>query len=95
MRLPRFRLATLMMAVAVVAIAVGIPMERYHRFGKTADHFRAEVERFLSVTPYQHLMSYSERDDRRLDWLCAMRLKYERAARYRWIPVPPDPPEPK
>ena len=25
----------------------------------------------------------------------ALRRKYERAARYPWLPVPPDPPEPK
>ena len=33
-------------------------------------------------------------EQRRADYHGAMRRKYERAARYPWLPVEPDPPEP-
>jgi hypothetical protein len=34
-------------------------------------------------------------EKRRADYHAALRRKYERAARYPWLPVEPDPPEPK
>jgi hypothetical protein len=33
--------------------------------------------------------------DRRAEYFGRLARKYERAARYPWLPVPPDPPEPK
>jgi hypothetical protein len=36
-----------------------------------------------------------ERSSRRLDYHDSLISKYERAARYPWLPVAPDPPEPK
>ena len=97
MKLPRvqFTVRGMMIGVAVVGIVLMIPIERYHRFRKTAAHYRSEFERFLYITPYEHFMSFSELDNRRLEWLYVMSIKYERAARYPWLPVEPDPPEPK
>jgi hypothetical protein len=42
-------------------------------------------------------MQRQERERKRLrgEWIAAMRAKYEHAARYPWLPVAPDPPEPK
>ena len=34
-------------------------------------------------------------DSRRIDYYCHMRMKYERAARYPWLYVETDPPEPE
>jgi hypothetical protein len=93
--IPRFTVRRLMGSVAMVGVVLGISIERHQRFGKIAAHYRSEFEELPSITPYEHFMSFTERDNRRLEWLFAMSAKYERAARYPWLPVGPDPPKPE
>src|SRR5262245_54046984 len=106
MRLPRFRLRTLMIAVAVVAMAFG-GRDLLHR----ARERRAEVQRLVAIemvaqwklriataTP-EDSGPYSHEDLPRLrqlvDRIKRYREDYERAALYPWLPLPPDPQEPK
>jgi hypothetical protein len=93
--IPRFTVRRLMASVAIVGFVLWIPIERHHRFGRLAAHYRSEFKKFPSITPYEHFASFSERDNRRLEWLYGMSVEYERAARYPWLPVGSDPPKPE
>ena len=85
MRLPRFRLRTLMVAVAIAAVVLGTCIERHRRFSRIAAHHRAELGKHLG-----RLKRVSFRDDDpdmiRLEWRWGMMSKYERAARHPWLP---------
>ena len=97
MRMPRFRftLRRGMIAVAVIGVAASL-YERHVRFARLAAYHRdkAIVGRpFLIATYLQSGTAgipspYHERHD-------SLAEKYERAARYPWLPVAPDPPKPE
>jgi hypothetical protein len=93
--IPQFTVRQLMVAVAIAGIVLGVTIERHNRFRKIAAHHQAEFKKILSGLPF-HFSGDSSLDPkmRRLEWHEPMRLKYERAARYPWLPVGPDPPEP-
>jgi hypothetical protein len=97
MRLPRVRLTVrgLMVAVAIVGVVYGVMIERHSRFRKLASRHQAEGEKLLKMP----IISFSGSEDdpvvRRFEWHYSRQLKYERAARYPWLPVAPDPPEPE
>jgi len=119
MRLPRFRLRTLLVAVAIAGLVCGGEVMRQRRttfLERAAYHARLEREDLESAAhfafwarrlPPNEVMhrrlkggsedyhdyaldsSHTAEVNRRL------RLKYERAARHPWLPVPPDPHEPQ
>jgi len=99
MKLPRMPLRWLMSLVAVVAVVLGAAgwMLRL-----SAEHRRRAYE-YKNIITYKFYIGnrfgsqaapLSLRDRRNL-WADEMRLKYERAADHPWLPVEPDPPEPK
>jgi hypothetical protein len=93
MRVPRFRIRTLMIAVVVVALMLGVARMtwlsiEYRR--RALDHGSIRLDMQVPM------------DARTSDWVRrfhvyhqAMREKWERAARRPWLSVEPDPPEPK
>jgi hypothetical protein len=104
----RFRLRTLMIAVAVVAVMLGMlgrwmdlhRRERYHRHAGTL--IVSDLEMYLVCTASQ-----GDTGDRSQEaaaaakpmfefqeYHCAMQEKYERAFRHPWFPVAFDPPAP-
>ena len=102
MCMPRFRLRTLMAAVAVVGVAVGVwvatsrwPARRERHKVMTQAHRRAQLvahgrwgridDTYALTKPNPSLATYHAR----------MVAKYRHAARYPWLPVGPDPPEPQ
>jgi hypothetical protein len=92
MRLPRMTTRRWMIAVAVVGIVLGVTIERRNRFRTIAAHHQAEFKKLVSQG---HLFPFPGSGDavwRPLEWHESMRLKYEHAARYPWLPVDPDPP---
>jgi hypothetical protein len=97
MKLPRFRLRTLMVAVAIFAIVFGsiVLRQRAERFRQLAES--NGMRRF--VTGDSEVWIWVERpvdvSPLWFEWRRALAEKYERAARYPWLPVPPDPPEPE
>ena len=92
MRPPRFRLRTLLVAVAVAGLLLGCARDlglaachqmRVMRVGYTSMGLTCWVDsRGVPVT------------ERRSAWHEAMRNTYLRAAALPWLPVPPDPPPP-
>lgn len=109
MRLPRFRVRTLMVVVLVSAYVVNLAIRnrefrRRAREHKVISFGTMEHPRPLTPSPSGVLgkgalttlfsrerlapSPFHEQHDQ-------MAIKYERAARYPWLPVPPDPPEPK
>jgi hypothetical protein len=91
---PRFTVRSLMFAVAVLAVLLGLILA----YPDWADRRRARFER----TGYKHAWTYeafgrspSLGDVRRLAYHDLMRKKYHNAVRYPWMPVMPDPPEPQ
>jgi hypothetical protein len=81
-----------MIAVAVVGIAIGNPIERRNRFRRIADYHQAEV---MKLIPRMKPFGTEDWEWRPIEWHELMRLKYEHAARYPWLPVEPDAPEPR
>jgi hypothetical protein len=81
---PRFTMRWLMVAVAIVALGLGILAElhrRSARFAQIAWHHEIEADICSSTTKAQHHLDLTRR--------------YQHAARYPWLPVAPDPPEPQ
>lgn len=96
MRLPRPRLTIrrLMILVAVVGLLVAIWTEGERR----RQRFRDRVRDYAHSAIYLRLHAILDNrppDPVRSAWFKAMQEKYEFAARYPWLPVSPDPPEPK
>jgi hypothetical protein len=93
MRLPRMTTRRWMVAVAVIAVGCAVLASliemRRERFARIADR---HISVFL--TPAQ-VRDPERRSAERLDWHSKMADKYMRAARYPWLPVEPDPPNPK
>jgi hypothetical protein len=93
MRVPRFRLRTLMMAVAVVGLLLGLGVLTWRR----ALDYRA-----LATL---HLIHWRSNDVQAATWVAGAREraafhlemmeKYSRAARYPWLSVPTHPPWPE
>jgi hypothetical protein len=44
---------------------------------------------------WANLLEKAPHYPRKIDYYTRMRVKYERAARYPWLRIPPDPPEPE
>jgi hypothetical protein len=96
----RFKVHLLMVAVAIVAFAMAgaTLVRRSNRFRALAkDQAEAEVmslayaddERGEGGAPQR-----VARGEQMADCHRKLRIKYQRAARYPWLPVEPDPPEP-
>jgi hypothetical protein len=100
MKLPRFTVRRLMVAVAIVGLTLGFEVIRRRRVAfleiarlndNTASVLRSELSESDEPGPHGDPITM-----RRLaDYCDAMRKKYELAARYPWLPVEPDPPEPQ
>lgn len=104
MPIPRFHLRTLLIVVAILAVIVDLERRREFFLSLAAQHSRLSNEEFLagSLVQSRHhfVLSTPERamvdaHERLGAYHSKLRAKYERAARYPWLPVPPDPPEPK
>jgi hypothetical protein len=94
MRLPRMTTRRWMIAVAAVALACAVRValnERSRRFTRIAQGYD---DIFIGRSGPISILR-----DRKLvetiKWRLKMGRKYRRAARYPWLPVEPDPPEPK
>ena len=108
MRLPRMTTRRWMVAVAVVGLLMATALSGY-RLKQRRDHYlsRAQLHKqnaafLMQVCETNRIIrTHWSRDDY-LSALCrisgyhaAMAAKYRHAARYPWLPVEPDPPEPK
>ncbi len=88
---PRFTVWRLMVAVAIIGSGLGITIERHERFRWIAVHHRADVPIMPRIKP----IGMEDKVWRLFEWHQSMARKYEHAARYPWLPVAPDPPEPR
>ncbi len=90
---PRFTVRRLMVAVAIVELIAGVLLDRGRRFREMVDrHWKLWLENPACVVDSR---IPDEVQARRSEYDRAMGEKYEHAARYPWLPVAPDPPEPK
>jgi hypothetical protein len=105
MQSPRFRVRTLMIAVAVLGIAFG-GLAGLLRMGQRTQRLRAVAREhrhreIVNRLTLQGLVMHGaaspgvERHRVLTDYHHELNLKYEYAARHPWLPVTPDPPEPK
>jgi hypothetical protein len=101
----RFTVRRMMIAVAVAGLVLGIVSERRHRFTLLARSHPVRMD-ILAVTnangnaddqrPSAVVFSDGSRVPSNVyNWHYMLREKYEFAARYPWLPVWPDPPEPR
>jgi hypothetical protein len=100
MTLPRFTVRRLMVTVAIAGIVLG-PLaylgQRSKRFGQISRvHVRAMSDGAIEAANLKRRGDpRSKLASARADYHQAMWLKYFHAARYPWLPVEPDPPEPE
>ncbi|WP_406698044.1 hypothetical protein V5E97_04240 [Singulisphaera sp. Ch08] len=94
MRLPRLRVRTLMVAVAVVALMAWASrmLSLSVAYQRRADTYWTNLLRVESPGVRGGWRTPPTEHDR---WASHMTNKYRNAARYPWLPVAPDPPEPK
>jgi hypothetical protein len=85
MRLPRFRVRTLMLLVVLVAVPLTL-LDRRARFLGLANRH----EGLIGPPPGPYAKSASPRSG----WHWELSNKYRRAAERPWLPVEPDPPPP-
>lgn len=96
MRMPRFRFTMrgLMIAVAVVGVLIWIVWDRAGaKYRETAYLYRTLADKQWTGPPLTEEQA-SVRQRRFQEYTAEMARKYERAARYPWLPVEPDTPEP-
>lgn len=91
MRLPRFRLRTLLIVVAVVAVGFGL-WHRSQRLSKVAALHRRRIAMVWMAD--LELLTKGWTPEKQ-NWHREMSGKYDYYAAHPWLPVPPDPPEPK
>jgi hypothetical protein len=92
-----------MIAVAAVALLMAIvgevirELRLAHRYSKLARAYGliVDVNRGKRVALPGGLIIQSVGSPRLADYYAKMRWKYERASRYPWLPVKPDPPLPE
>lgn len=81
-----------MVAVGVTGTSMGLCIERHRRFASiAAKHHAVMYEGGSMVTGPRPGFRLTERGW----WHFKMYAKYDQAARYPWLPVAPDPPEPE
>lgn len=111
MRPPRFRLRTLLIAVAVVSAAAGMMAlrRRSGRLAEVAATYRAAWQQHRDArdrgipifvmddagVPAPTRRLTDREADRWIEYYDARASRYERAARYPWLPVEPGPPPPE
>lgn len=98
MPLPRCRIRTMMAAVAVVGTTVGGTVlrqrSRYWSQFATAYAYREAAALEAIEHPRGCIWVHIDKRRARFTYWHQMRLHYERAARYPWLAIEPDPPEP-
>jgi hypothetical protein len=97
-------------AAACVLVPIGLTIRNALEYQSRAGHFASLERLYVDLIRHNERMlavgsraaknraAMRERLDElktRLAFDTLMRRKYERATRYPWLPVPPDPPEPK
>lgn len=98
MRMPRPRLTIrrLMLVVAIVGVVLGTSITIRRRATEFESRAAAHREKWIKIfTMTEGSTGDTPERRRRLGHLAEMDLKYQRAARYPWLPVAADPPEPK
>ncbi len=80
---PRFTVRRLMVAVAIMGLICGVSTHLYRR----SAHFHRLAVR-------HHSIGYTSSSTSKIEHHLALSEKYERASRYPWLSVEPDPPEP-
>lgn len=99
MRIPRMTTRRWMVAVFVIALLLyGAAMwRRSVRFRALGDEYAdwLNVEMLPSSADMNDVARAKAINAAAHEWNRAMALKCRRAARYPWLPVEPDPPEPK
>ncbi|MDB5352076.1 MAG: hypothetical protein JWN86_3323 [Planctomycetota bacterium] len=93
--MPRFRFTVrrMMVVVAIVAACLGWIVERHARFRRlSASHMSQAIEASGPDDPFHIALKIPSPEE---EWRIGLAAKYARAARYPWLPVEPDPPEPK
>lgn len=105
MRLPRMTTRRWMIAVAVLCLTFG-GLAGLQRMNERSQRFRALARNHLHQETVDRLAlqgseahgaakAITEKHRMLTEYHRALNLKYKRAARLPWLPVPPDPPKPE
>jgi hypothetical protein len=101
MPLPRMRFTVrrMMVVVAVLAILVWLG-ERHLRFTRLSEYHRSNAGIYLEFDEQTGWVGYVTRDGRDIPervhlWHAKLEDKFRESARHPWLPIQPDPPDPK
>lgn len=97
MRMPRVTIRRAMLLVVIIAMALAV-VARRSRFLELSEYHRAHAGTPTAITESSRTYFAVEHADgtrdfissRRHWWHVSLQEKYERAARYPWLPVEPD-----
>ncbi len=89
--IPRFTVRRMMIAVAVVALGCG----GWHAWERINLHRRLALKHEVLAHLLREGHAHLGPDPMWAAHHEALRIKYQRAARYPWLPVAPDPPGPE
>jgi hypothetical protein len=90
MRLPRMTTRRWMIVVAILAVGLADVGRRRHLALRQRAAYHEKIERLVTDTAPKLPANAAIRDRH-----ARLKEKYWRAARYPWLPVEPDPPEPE
>jgi hypothetical protein len=93
-RWPRFRLRTLLIAVAVMAGALVGSMEAMRTLQRRREALNLWARYYAGAANTCRAWLAEPERSRAVDYCDRLRLKYEHAAARPWLPVAPDPPPP-
>ena len=97
----RFTVRRMMVAVAIVGATVAFGERRRRDFSALAEYHRAQQVVKVACSKGGFISEKrgggmaTDVDERADAWHRVLEPKYRYAARYPWLPVPPDPPEPQ
>jgi hypothetical protein len=89
-KFPRFTVRWLMVAVAIVAVGFGLLLWMQRRAANFRDREARHLQAWLTFLPY-----LASNPPAKATYHWNLVGKYNHAARYPWLPVEPDTPEPE
>jgi hypothetical protein len=93
MRLPRFSVRTLLIAVSMVALLIWGTMmgSRSYTFYRLATEYGANERGWREIASRNHQLEHSQFQSECVQYFALLAVKYRRAMWHPWSPVDPDP----
>lgn len=95
MRIPKFRVRTMMIAILIGGALLGGPIEFARRWLSYKRILKFHGRREYEYIVLEQSRPLTDAEERKLRWSYDLSLKYLRLRSRPWLPAAPDPPEPQ